>query len=381
MEYSSTENNTMKKRTSIAFFISSFHAGGAETQFWNLVKSIDRSKYRVYVVQLSYKNRISTKDESLDAGDSEVVTFYRKNKFDFISVLKVASYIRKNKIDIIQSMLFMDNQYARLAGLLSRARVVTSIRGEIAPMLGKFKTRVELSTQFLSRKIVVNSQWLKQYMIKLGTKESKLVVVYNGVDLIRFKKDHDVEQLKKQLKIPSNKIIIGIAARLHPMKDHITFFNFLKKLLTKNQNIVALVVGGGALEDELKAHCEKIGIKNNTKFTGEINNIQLYYKLMDILVLTSSWGESFPNVLLEAMASGTPVVATNVSAVPEIINEGFNGYMVDVGNYTQICDKVNGLIGNKDDYIAIANNGKNFVEKFNIDQMRLNFEKLYSTLV
>lgn len=236
--------------------------------------------------------------------------------------------MRLNKIDILQSLLFMDNQIARLAALLTGKPVVTSERGEIRPLHGWLNTWFEFRMQPLSERIVVNSNWLKEDLVKLGSKPEKGVVIHNGIDANFFKSNADPAITRQKYGVPSEAKVVGIVARLHPMKDHRTFFDAVGLMKASLPAIHAVVVGDGELRKTLHDYVKEIGIEKSVTILGTVtSSLPEVYRMMDILLLTSQWGESFPNVILEAMAASVPVVATNISAIPEIIIDGVNGYL------------------------------------------------------
>ena len=171
-------------KISVLFLLSSFQTGGAETQYGNLIRNIDRNRITPILGLVHYKNNVPTDQYLARFGGVEEKHFVRKSKFDFSVIFSVAAYAKKNNIDLIQSQLFMDNQIARFAGLLSGIRVITSVRGEIGPLIGPRKMWFERKAQILSERIIVNSEWLGDYLSSQGVDSSKIVVIYNGVESV-----------------------------------------------------------------------------------------------------------------------------------------------------------------------------------------------------
>ena len=296
--------------------------------------------------------------------------------------MSVAKYCKNNKIDAIQSLLFMDNQIARFSGLLAGVPIITSVRGEIGPLLGKWKTRFELKAQRLSDRIVVNSEWLKTYLVQLGSNPDKIIVIYNGTDYERYQNNDDRRKLKKKYAIPGQVNVITIVARLHVMKDHETFLRTVKVLKESSMAVMALIAGDGDERYRLESKATEMGLADCVRFLGNVSdNISEIYRITDVFVLTSQWGESFPNVILEAMAAGVPVVASCISAVPEIISDGENGFLVEKKNHSGFADKAARILEDEDLRQKLVENGRKTVKEFSVQKMVERYESLYQEML
>ena len=366
----------------ILFLLSNFRAGGAERQYFNLIHGIDKNLFEIHVGLIKYRDSRPSQVLFESLGSVHVELFERKHKADLSIVTKIAKYARENDIDIIQSLLFMDNQIARLAGLISRKPVVTSIRGEILPLLGKSKFWFEHRMQILSKKIVVNSIWLKDYLVRYGSRSEKVVVIHNGTESDNFKSNVDPIVLRRKYGVAEDAKIIGIVARLHPMKDHATFFDAVKLVRESLPSVHAVVAGDGELSDTLRLYVKTIGLENNVTFLGNVTKeLPDIYRIMDVFLLTSQWGESFPNVILEAMSASVPVVATNISAVPEIIEDGINGYLVKKKDAPLIAKQTLKILTDPDIRAQFVRNGLETAGVFTVESMVKKYEQLYRSIV
>lgn len=365
----------------ILFLLSNFKPGGAERQYAYLLRGIDRQEFDVHVGFIEYQDSVVTVEFVRWLGVSHTHTFCRKSRWDFSVITNIACYIRDNRIEVVQSLLFMDNQVARFAGRLAGVRVVTSIRGEIGPLLGKAKTWYEFRAQALSDRVVVNSGWLGEYAISLGTCRNKLVVIPNGIEPDRFVCTMDRQELRGKYHLPVDTFLVGIVARLHPMKDHMTFLRVILTLLHEGRNVHAAIAGDGALRDELEAFVEQENLTDNVTFLGSVKDgIAECYQMMDVCLLTSQYGESFPNVVLEAMSAGTPVIATRVAAVPEIISDGQNGFVVSVGDVSGFVSHINRMITTPGLGEQLAGEARVTVRQYSVENMVARYEELYSEL-
>jgi glycosyltransferase involved in cell wall biosynthesis len=170
-------------------------------------------------------------------------------------------------------------------------------------------------------KIVTISNATKDYVIRLGAKPSKIKVIYNGVDLARFRFIKGKrEEMRRKLGIPKDATVVLTVRRLVYKNGVDTLLNCANIAVKKNPNIVFLVVGKGPDLEKVKLQASMLGIAANFKLAGFVSDPDLpsYYNAADLFVLPSKSGEGLPLVALEAMACGLPVVATNVGGISEI---------------------------------------------------------------
>ena len=365
-------------RTKILFLLSNFKSGGAETQFWNLVNGLDRNKFEIHVIQIESKGRKAV-IHKLENTTIKIVA--ARFQFDPLTIFEIVRYIKSHHIQLIQSLLFMDNQFARVAGKLAGIPVITSVRGELKPILGVIKTRLEIAMQRFSTRVIVNSNWLKSDLVRQGANAEKITVIYNGLSSTGLNCTTDI-QLKQRFNIPENGLVIGIVARLHPMKDHETFIKTIKTLSQKRDDIYALIIGGGNEKENIECLIASLGLENSVFFAGEITeNIGCWYQSLDLLMLTSQWGESFPNVILEAMACQTPVVATDVSAVCEIIDTGINGFIAPIKDAAKLAEYTLDVLSSPERQKKFIENGLSTVEGLKKDRMVNSYDQLYTDIL
>jgi len=366
----------------ILFLLSNFKSGGAETQYGNLIKNIDRARFEPVVGLIHYQGNCPSGEFLERFGDVKTIDFVRKGALDVGVIASIASYCKRNDVEIIQSLLFMDNQIAKFAGLLSGVPAITSVRGEIGPLLGKRKTWFEFKTQFLSKKIVVNSFWLKDYLVKNGSRPEKVIAIHNGTDFQRYQCEKSREALREEYGVSAEASVITIVARLHPMKDHMTFLRSIELLIQSGINVVALIVGDGEEREALEGFVSSQGMTDSVIFMGNVAaGVNEIYKLSDLVMLTSQWGESFPNVLLEAISAGVPVIASNISAVGEIITDGENGYLVEKRDAKAFAERAKTLLDNPAIRSRFIENGKETVKRFTVGEMVSKFQNLYLSVV
>ena len=175
-------------------------------------------------------------------------------------------------------------------------------------------------------KIIAISGATKDYVLRLGAKPKKVQVVYNGVDLKRFRHiEGKREEMRRKLGIPQDAIVVLTVRRLVYKNGVDTLIEGANIAVKKNQRIVFLAVGKGPDSDSVKLRIQQLGIEGNFKLAGFVSDEDLssYYNVADLFVLPSKSGEGLPLVALEAMACALPVIATDVGGIREILMKDY----------------------------------------------------------
>ncbi|MFW6269292.1 MAG: methyl-accepting chemotaxis protein, partial [Bacillota bacterium] len=159
-----------------------------------------------------------------------------------------------------------------------------------------------------------------------------------------------------------NKFVIGIIARLEPIKGHEFFFNGLKKLITSYNNIACLIIGDGSLEKDLKNYVQKEGLKNIVQFLGYREDIQKLMTVIDLIVLTSRKEGMPPRIIMEAMAAKKPVVVTDTTGNKALVEDNKNGLIVEYGNREQLSSSLEYFLNNKDQLTNYGKKGRAIIE-------------------
>jgi glycosyltransferase involved in cell wall biosynthesis len=177
-------------------------------------------------------------------------------------------------------------------------------------------------------------------MRELGLGSARQLTLRNGVDLTRFQPAGDVAALRAQLGVAGSPLIVSVG-NLLPVKGHDLAIEALARLRQQGLDARLCVIGAGPLRDELQALASQRGLDGEVRFLGALPQEQLaaWYGAADLLMLASE-REGWPNVLLESMACGTPVVATSVGGIPEIVDVPSTGRLVAERSAAALADAV-----------------------------------------
>ena len=212
---------------------------------------------------------------------------------------------------------------ARLAGVPA---VISSLRNEyFGP---RYRELVIRATEKLTVATVVNSRRVANSLVRRGiTHRSHILVIHNGIDISRFPSSDARDDVRTSLGLADDDFVWLTIGRLAEQKDYPNLLRAFATLVETAPGSRLIVVGRGPLRAELESHVRAEGLQGSVSFLGFRNDVPLLLAGADAVVIGSRY-EGMPNVVMEALASKLPVVGTDVGAMPELIREGVNGYLV-----------------------------------------------------
>lgn len=251
----------------------------------------------------------------------------------FLSSLKLLKKINQTfPFDLIDGhYIYPDGFAAILLGKALKKPVVLSARGSDINQFTGFKSIKPMLRYALSHAehVISVCDALKQEMVALGINDDKISVIPNGVDTKQFY-PVDKNEARKKLSLPHNKKIILSVGSLIPRKGFHVILDALPKLVKTHSDIHLYIVGEGAYRSSLEQQLKNLDLKQYVTLVGERPNseLKIWYSAADVFCLASS-REGWANVIMESLACGTPVVATNVWGAPEILTSTNIGILSD----------------------------------------------------
>ncbi len=250
-----------------------------------------------------------------------------KKKKDFASIRELRRIIKKEKINIVHAHRSTDHWIGVLSARFTNLNFnLIRTRHNFTPIPKNFFNHL-LYLRWTDHIIGV-AEKIRENLEEIKIPPEKVTIIHSAVDLERFSR-------KRKLKKIKGKLLIGMIGRIRKHKDYPTFLNFCKLFLEDFPEANFFIAGDGPLEKEMKRKAESLGIKDNVHFLGEREDIPEIISSLDIFVLTSKI-EGSPAVIKEAMLSEIPVIATKVGGVPEIIEDGKEGLLVEPENPLEI---------------------------------------------
>jgi glycosyltransferase involved in cell wall biosynthesis len=369
------------KPVKITYLINSLSSGGAEMMLYRLLENLNRKTYIPEVITLIFlEGPIKKKIESLNITVTEIGM---RSKLDICSIIRLGRYLYLNKPDILHTQLFAADIIGRVTGKIIGIKVIiTSIRniyygGKFRDLLIKWTDKFALKTTFVCQDAA--DRYIREGLVS----ETKAIVVYNGLDPETFSlhlDDHERRQLREKIGVQADIFLLLAVGSLSRQKGYKLLFEAIAILNKQNCEFYLLIAGEGDLREELQKHAAKLGVKSKINFIGRSDNVASLMAAADLLVLSSLW-EGLPGVVLEAMASSLPVVATAVGGTPELVIDGITGYLVQPENPNDLAVKLRKVMGmNSVERKKMGEAGnKRVKEEFRVDRMNLAYENLYQS--
>jgi glycosyltransferase involved in cell wall biosynthesis len=342
---SARKNGTTQQSKVALLLISSLEFGGAQRQVIELANNMDPEKYEVHVC--SFADYVPLADTLRNAGE-RLHIIRKAHKFDFRVVPKLARLMRKLNVDVLHTFLFDAEFYGRLAGRLARIpAIIGSERNTDYVSLRRHHWAFRL-TRSCTSLIIANSRAGADFNSRtFGVPASKFRVVYNGVDTRRFQ-PADSSGLRRQLGLSSRHRIIGMFGSFKAQKNHPLLLRAAKQVVTAFPDARFLFVGDElymgmtdsvSCKQQILALVKELGLSNYCLFPGNQSDVENWYPLCDLTVLPSLF-EGTPNVALESMACGVPVVATDVSDNSIVIPDGRTGFIVPLHDEEAMAERI-----------------------------------------
>ena len=274
-----------------------------------------------------------------------------------------------------------------MAGVLARTpvRVVTRHYSNYHTRIGKkWHVRADRLCNRMSHAIVAVSKHTLEHLVnEEGTAPEKVHVILNGIDFSRARSSgvDVVAKLRKELAVENGYMLL-MPARLHPEKGHTYLFQALPGIRKRvARDVVVLVAGAGPFEEAYRQQVRALGCDDIVRFLGFRRDVWDLMAAADLVVLPSV-AEAFGLVLAEALYLGTPVVASRVGGIPEIVDDGIDGVLVPPADSGALADAIVRLLNDGQERQRLAGAGREKVRgRFSFEQMARGYEQLYERLL
>jgi glycosyltransferase involved in cell wall biosynthesis len=375
-------------KAAVVQLIDSFHQGGSERQALQLTRLLAESdRFKVRLACLSPDGSLRPTIDDLDLG--EIPSFPLNSFYDANAVRQLrhlAKWLKSSRTDILHTHDFYTNIFGMTAATLARLPIRIASMRETAGMRTTAQKRVQRIAYSLAHHVVANSNAVRDTLIAGGIAPEKVTVIYNGLDARRLtvptaSRYETLSTLGLQSETSNHRRYISIVANMHhEVKDYPMFLRAARCVRKAVPEAAFLLAGEGHLKHSLQALANEFGIQDSTYFLGRCERIAELLDISEICVLSSK-AEGFSNSILEYMAAGRPVVATNVGGASELIAEGETGYLVASGDDETMAARLVSLLREPEKAKAMGEMGKRLVErKFSCDAQLARTEELYNRL-
>ncbi len=281
--------------------------------------------------------------EKCQAHDIPMHVYPMRKKWDFRLLTRIKKLIKDEQYGLIHTHTARTALVGSAVSVLAGVPMVHHVHSPTARdtedgLRNKLNTIVEKVSLFKSSHLITVSQSLSNYCADLGYSKDKVSVVRNGVS---------IQDLVSRSDKPNTPYVIGVVALFRPRKGLEILLQALSDLKKNNYEIQLRAVGAfetKEYEEGIKVMTQQLGVEENIEWLGFTDNVVHEFHKMDAFVLPSLYGEGLPMVVLEAMAVGIPVVATEVEGVPEVISDKEHGLLVKPGSADELSQALELLV-------------------------------------
>lgn len=371
------------ERINLALVISNLSYGGAERQVLELANNIDSTAFNVHLFILSEHAPLA---DRLKDRESRLHQIVKRHKFDISVVSRLAAAFKALQIDVVHGFLYDAEIASRLAGRMAGCPAIIGSERNTSNNNGRLKRLIYRLTARLLDACVANSRVGAAFNRSVtGLPESRYHVVYNGVDTERFQ-PREQAALKRELGLDPDLTIIGMFGSFKHQKNHPLLLQAAALICAERTDVRFLFIGSTLQEGykstdsysaEVSQLVHDLGLERFSHFPGAKQDVERYYNLCDITVLPSLF-EGTPNVALESMASGVPVIATDVSDNRYVIPDGTAGYIVPLGQAETLARRIITLVDDVPLRQRLGRQARDWVEQtFSLQKMSQHFGRIY----
>jgi glycosyltransferase involved in cell wall biosynthesis len=365
----------MDKKVKIVFLMSGSYIGGAEKLLLDLVMRFDRDRFQLWVISLFGPGML------IDRCKQNNVSSRHLNLHSFGEVSKLNSlkdHLQTIQPDIIQTCGLRADIVGRLLKQSCKARALVSWIHSPDPWRKWYHVLIDrLTAMYTDLFISVSEVGLKSRIERERFSPEKIIKIPNGIDVSNFEKLPDKTCSRKFFGLKEqDSPVIGVLANLRKLKGHYEIINTLPLLNERLPNIRFIFAGKDASNGDVARYAEEKGVKDRIVFAGFVESRQ-FFSASDIFLLASYW-EGCPISVLEAMAAGIPIIATNVGGIPEIIENKKTAILIPPYSSSAIKDALISLVEDKCRCDSMVVRAREIVRKrFEISMTVEKYQNLY----
>lgn len=349
---------------------------GAEKQMVLLAKGLPRDRFQVEVAALT---RLGPLQAELSAAGIPVTLIGKRFKYDPVALLRLARLIKRQSFDVIQTWIFAANTYGRVASRLAKAPVVVVAEMAADFWKGRSEQLIDRHLAAWCDRVVGNSHAVVDYYREIGVSADRLAMIYSGAD-DQVPPAVDPAEVRDSFGFEPGAPLVLFAGRLAEQKRVGDLLKALDLVQHIEPGVRTLIAGDGPLRDRLEETAHAYDLDGRVKFLGHRNDVPRLLAAADLVVLPSAY-EGLPNVVLEAMRFGKPVVATAAPGTTELVIDGQTGILVPVGDTRLLARAIRDIVRDPSLARRMGEAGRNRVEtNFRVDTMVAQFADLYEQL-
>jgi glycosyltransferase involved in cell wall biosynthesis len=369
----------------VLYSVPSLIIGGAEQQLLELVRGLDKRRFRPIVAPLYPGGPLEPEFAAVPG--AELLSLNRHGKYDPSPLWRVARLLRQRNVEIVHPFVSPSTFFVLLPALLLGTPVkVVAERGgarRARPRGARVYEAVERRLARHADVAVANSEAGRGMLLRAGLPRRKTHVVPNGLNPDRLRVDAArVAAIRAELAAPKDGPVVGILATLKPAKGHDVFLRAAARIHARRPEAAFAIVGDGPLRGQLGDLARALGLSERVRFFGFQRQVAEYLAACDVLVSSSRDNEGHSNSILEAMALGVPVVATDIGGSAELVADRRTGLLVPVDDDAALATAVERVLAEPSEAAAMASRARALVaSRFGQAQMVARYQGLYEALL
>ncbi len=371
-------------RPRVVFVHPNLKVGGAETNRLNVLKYMDRKKFDITVCCLVEKGKVADRIEAL--GFPVDCLHVSDRSYNIFTTIALYRYFRKNRFTIVHTCLSTTNLHGRIAARLAGVPIVIgedqSEYERYNPMFGfAFRLLNRWLASMTDRIIVCSNKTGDVIAAEEGVARDTFLALHNVIDTNSFKPSRAADDVRREFGISPSDTVVVYVASLATRKGHAYLLEGFEQIARERAHLKLVLVGDGPLRAELREWSASHGLESRIVFTGQRMDIADILSIATVFV-SPALNEAFGIVLIEAMFSGLPCVATRVGGVPEVVDDGITGILVAPADPRALADGIRTLLSDPDRARKLGAAGRQKVlAAFSADQYAAKLEALYRGLI
>jgi len=332
----------MIKKNKIAYVLPEMKLGGSEKHVIELAEGLQVRGHDVKIVCL-FREGILAKD--VREKGIPFMCLNLKEAWSISTLLHIFKWLRKESFTILHTYLFGFHLFVGLPARLCRIPVILSSRRDMEFDQSWKVLWIEKFGNYFVDLVVCCSELVRDWTLKREQlKSDQTMTIYNGIKWQDYSSGNGAS-MRKEFGIPKDDIIVGAVANFSFKKGYSFLIEAAESVLSKRPDVWFLCVGSGYLEDEMRQRAKESRFGDRVIFTGKRRDIPDFMNTVNIFVLSSLW-EGLPNVLLQAMAAGCPIISTDVGGISELIQSGKDGLLIQPKNSQLMANTILTLLEN-----------------------------------
>ena len=366
----------MGNKVRVLQVIHGMHYGGAENVIRNIITKIDSDKFNVSICCVNFTGSIG---EALKKKGYDIIAL-DKDIGIIKTLLTMREVINNKQPDIIHTHGIP--AFLAIAPIYIFQKKFKWIHtyhfGNYPHINKKYLYAQKVLSRFATKLVAVSESQRRAVLRHLYVKKEKITTIFNGVSSNPYLDDHDIRSsYRNEFGYTDEDIVVSCIVVLTKQKGVKYFLDSVSHIISENQRVKILIVGGGPLEEELKEQAKNSHFSSSIKFTGWRKDINKIMVAIDVFVLPSLW-EGLPMVMLEAMASRLPVVATDIADNANVLKNGKVGLIVPPKDSVALGDAIIKIVNDKEYAKSLGESAINrYRSDYEVEKMVSNYEKLY----